>query len=200
MVLREVEPFVSLSSQPSVVPLPLLVVGVAVPFLQASSIQSSIAKDTYFKAIGYEAENGSIKGIGDYVERLSCYMKLYGAIVQTEEVGDFQNLHGIREDWAWLGRFLNSLPANLYTTVALHSFLEMVGFSLYRRYRNQFEKLVNIVARDFVNALKEGGSESWSAKLSKVEMSIQDYIESNQFKKEPNGLQLSGHLVSNHFY
>ncbi|KAL0357843.1 UNVERIFIED_CONTAM: protein GLE1 [Sesamum calycinum] len=156
-------------------------------------------KDAYFKAIGYEEENGKIESIDDYVERLSCYMKLYGAIVQTE-VGGFQNLHGLREGWAWLARFLNSLPANLYTAVALHSFLEMAGFTLYRRYRNQFEKLLHIVARDFLNALKEGGSESWSAKLSKVKMSIRDYIESNQFKKEPEGLQLRGHLESNDFY
>ncbi|KAL0364243.1 UNVERIFIED_CONTAM: protein GLE1 [Sesamum angustifolium] len=156
-------------------------------------------KDAYFKAIGYEEENGKIESIDDYVERLSCYMKLYGAIVQTE-VGGFQNLHGLREGWAWLARFLNSLPANLYTAVALHSFLEMAGFTLYRRYRNQFEKLLHIIARDFLNALKEGGSESWSAKLSKVKMSIRDYIESNQFKKEPKGLQLRGHLESNDFY
>ncbi|KAL0421471.1 UNVERIFIED_CONTAM: protein GLE1 [Sesamum latifolium] len=115
-------------------------------------------KDAYFKAIGYGEENGKIESIDDYVERLSFYMKLYGAIVQ------------------------------------------MAGFTLYRRYRNQFEKLLHIVARDFLNALKEGGSESWSAKLSKVKMSIRAYIESNQFKKEPEGLQLRGHLESNDFY
>ncbi|KAK6139185.1 hypothetical protein DH2020_027064 [Rehmannia glutinosa] len=74
-------------------------------------------KDTYFKAIGYEEDNGKIESIDDYVGRLSCYMKLYGALVQTE-VGGFQNLHGLTEGWAWLARFLNALPANLYTAVA----------------------------------------------------------------------------------
>ncbi|KAG8366005.1 hypothetical protein BUALT_Bualt17G0031100 [Buddleja alternifolia] len=156
-------------------------------------------KDAYFKAIGYEEENGKIESIDTYVERLSCYMKLYGALVQTE-VGGFQNLHGLREGWAWLARFLNALPANLYTAVALHSFLEMAGFALYRRYRNQFEKLLRIIVRDFVSALKEGGSESWSTKMNKVKMSILNYIESNQYKKEPEGWQLRGHLESNDFY
>lgn len=33
----------------------------------------------------------------------------------------------------------------------------MAGFALYRRYRNQFEKLMGIVARDFLTALKEDG-------------------------------------------
>ncbi|KAI3467618.1 hypothetical protein Pfo_024280 [Paulownia fortunei] len=156
-------------------------------------------KDAYFKAIGYKEENGKLESIDDYVERLSCYMKLYGALVQAE-VGGFQNLHGLKEGWAWLARFLNALPANLYSAVALHSFLEMAGFALYRRYKNQFEKLLGIISRDFLNALKEGGSESWSTKLSKVKMSIRNYIESNQFKKEPEGLQLRGHLESNDFY
>ncbi|KAK6159635.1 hypothetical protein DH2020_003016 [Rehmannia glutinosa] len=161
-------------------------------------------KDAYFKAIGYEEDNGKIESIDDYVGRLSCYMKLYGALVQTE-VGGFQNLHGLTEGWAWLARFLNAL-LQIYT-LQLRCILflknfggQMAGFALYRRYRNQFEKLLRIVAHDFLNALKEGGSESWSTKLSKVKMSIRNYIESNQFKKEPEGLQLRGHLESNDFY
>ncbi|GER36515.1 nucleoporin GLE1 [Striga asiatica] len=163
------------------------------------SQESFKTKDAYFETIGYKEENGEMESIDKFVERLECYMRLYGALVQTE-VGGFENLHGLKEGWAWLARVLNSLPANLYTAVALHSFLEMAGFALYRRYRNQFEKLMCIVARDFLNALKEGGSESWSAKVSKVRMSIRNYIESKQFKKEPEGLQLRGHLESNDFY
>ncbi|KAL6529192.1 hypothetical protein OROGR_014815 [Orobanche gracilis] len=163
------------------------------------SEEAYTTKDAYSKAIGYKEEKGKTESTDDYVERLSCYMRLYGALVQAE-VGGFQNLHGLKEGWAWLARLLNALPANLYTAVALHSFLEMAGFALYRRYRNQFEKLMSIVARDFLNALKESGSESWSTKVSKVKMSIKKYIESNQFKSEPEGLQLRGHIESNDFY
>ncbi|CAI9775350.1 unnamed protein product [Fraxinus pennsylvanica] len=123
-------------------------------------------KDAYYKAIGYEEKDGKIESTDSYVERLSSYMKLYGALVQTE-VNGFQNLHGLREGWAWLARFLNALPANLYTAVALQSFLEMAGFALYRRYKTQFEKLLNIIARDFINSLKEGDPEL-NAKLNKL--------------------------------
>ncbi|KAL3635669.1 hypothetical protein CASFOL_020216 [Castilleja foliolosa] len=150
-------------------------------------------KDSYLKAIGYTEENGRIWSTDDYIERLSSYMRLYGALVQAEVPG-FQNLHGLKEGWSWLARFLNAVPANLYSAVALYSFLEMAGYALYQRYRNQFEKLVGIVARDFLSALKEGGSES------RFKMSIQSYIESNQFKKEPEGLQLRGHLLSSHVF
>ncbi|KAH6761123.1 hypothetical protein C2S52_008155 [Perilla frutescens var. hirtella] len=157
------------------------------------------SKGDYFKAIGYKEENGKIESIDDYTERLSRYMKLYGALVQTE-VGGFQNLHGLTEGWAWLARFLNTLPANILTATALDSFLEMAGYTLYCRYKNQFEKLLNIIARDFLNALQEGGLESRSAKLSKVKMSIRNYIESKQYKKKPEGLQLRSHLDSRDYY
>ncbi|XP_057776821.1 mRNA export factor GLE1 isoform X2 [Salvia miltiorrhiza] len=155
-------------------------------------------KDDYFKAIGYMEVDGKIEGLDEYVERLSSYMKLYGALVQTD-VGGFQNLHGTKEGWAWLARFLNTIPANLFTAVALDSFLGMAGYGMYCRYKNQFEKLLSIIAGDFLNALQEGGRESRSAKVSKVKMSIRNYIESKQYMKEPEGLQLRSHLDS-HVY
>ncbi|XP_073037655.1 mRNA export factor GLE1-like [Primulina eburnea] len=156
-------------------------------------------REAYFKAIGYKEIYGKIENTDSYVERLSSIMRLYGALVQTE-IGGFQNLHGLKEGWAWLARFLNSLPANLYTAVALQHFLEMSGYALYRRYRNQFEKLLRIIARDFLKALKEGNSDSVNAKLIKVKTSIINYVESSRFKKEPEGLQLRGHLDSNDFF
>lgn len=45
-------------------------------------------------------------------------------VLQTEVEG-FQNLHGHREGWAWLARFLNAVPANLFTATALQAFLEV---------------------------------------------------------------------------
>ncbi|XP_075504721.1 LOW QUALITY PROTEIN: mRNA export factor GLE1-like [Primulina tabacum] len=156
-------------------------------------------REAYFKAIGYKEIYGKIENTDSYVERLSSIMRLYGALVQTE-IGGFQNLHGLKEGWAWLARFLNSLPANLYTAVALQHFLEMSGYALYRRYRNQFEKLLRIIACDFLKALKEGNSDSVNAKLIKVKTSIINYVESSRFKKEPEGLQLRGHLDSNDFF
>ncbi|KAK3005256.1 hypothetical protein RJ639_017022 [Escallonia herrerae] len=81
-------------------------------------------KEAYYKAIGYQEEDGKIESPNSYVARLSSYMKLYGALVQTEVEG-VQNYHGIKEGWAWLARFLNILPANLYTANALQAFLEV---------------------------------------------------------------------------
>ena len=40
-------------------------------------------KDDYFKAIGYKEVDGKIEHLDEYLERLSSYMKLYGALVQV---------------------------------------------------------------------------------------------------------------------
>ncbi|XP_009629539.1 mRNA export factor GLE1 isoform X1 [Nicotiana tomentosiformis] len=151
-------------------------------------------KEAYYKAIGYAEEDGKIESTDSYVDRLSAYMKLYGALVQTEVEG-CQNLHGLREGWAWIARFLNVLPANLYTAAALQAFLEMAGFALHKRYKTQFRKMLDIIAKDFLTALKDRGD----AKLNKVIVNIRNYIESNQFLKEPEGWRLRSNLESHNF-
>ncbi|XP_076884765.1 mRNA export factor GLE1-like [Bidens hawaiensis] len=152
------------------------------------------SKDAYLRAIGYQEENGKLESTDDYVARLTQHMKLYGALIQTE-VNGIQNLHGIEEGWKWLARFLNSLPANLYTLVALEAFLEVAGFALYRRYKNQFKKLLNIISRDFLKALKE----KEDPKVTKAVMSLESYIQSNNFQKEPEGCRLRDNLLSSDF-
>ncbi|KAK1415752.1 hypothetical protein QVD17_31538 [Tagetes erecta] len=149
------------------------------------------SRDAYFRAIGYQEDDGKLENIDDYLVKLIKYMKLYGALVQTE-VNGIQNLHGIEEGWKWLARFLNALPANLYTLVALEAFLEVAGFALYRRYKNQFKKLLNIISRDFLKALKE----NQDSKVTKVVMNLETYIQSNKFQNEPEGWRLRDHLSS----
>lgn len=151
-------------------------------------------KEAYYKAIGYAEEDGKIESTDSYVDRLSAYMKLYGALVQTEVEG-CQNLHGLREGWAWIARFLNVFPANLYTAAALQAFLEMAGFALHKRYKTQFRKLLDIIGNDFLPALKDRGD----AKLMKVIVNLQSYIESNQFLNEPEGWRLRSSLESHNF-
>ncbi|CAK7332495.1 unnamed protein product [Dovyalis caffra] len=61
------------------------------------------SKEAYYKHIGHREDDGKIENVKDYLKRLESYMKLYGALVQTEVQG-FQNIHGPKEGWAWLAR------------------------------------------------------------------------------------------------
>ncbi|CAH9083655.1 unnamed protein product [Cuscuta epithymum] len=145
-------------------------------------------KKAYCKAIGYQ--DGEIETDSSYLHRLCAFMKLYGAIVQTEVEG-FQNMHGHREGWAWLARLLNAVPANLYTAAALKAFLEVAGFVLHRKYKHHFEKLLNILTRDFLKALDEG------LQSHIVVTELRSYVESKRYLSEPEGRHLTDHLLSN---
>ncbi|CAI9093056.1 OLC1v1028462C1 [Oldenlandia corymbosa var. corymbosa] len=146
--------------------------------------------EEYYNAIGFEQEeDGKIESVDSFIGRMTSCMKLYGAIVQTE-VRRFQNLHGIEEGWAWLARFLNALPPNSYTAVALYSFIEMAGYALYKRFRNQFMKVLQIIERDYLDVLPE------DLKSTTAMHNFRDYLRSKQFLNEPEERQLKTEVLS----
>ncbi|XP_074295789.1 mRNA export factor GLE1 isoform X2 [Silene latifolia] len=148
-------------------------------------------KQRYFKAIGFREEDGNLETMDQYLERLRSYMKLYGALVQTEAQG-VQNVHGLEEGWTWLARFLNALPANLFTAVALEAFLRMAGFALHKKYKDQFRKILTAISREFVHKLKA----SANPRINSVVTRLEEYIDSNRFLEEPEGWCLKTTLLS----
>lgn len=154
--------------------------------------KSGLNEEAYQKALGYrEEEDGKIESKEQYLSRLESFMKLYGALVQTD-IDGVRNLHGIEEGWAWLARLLNSLPANLYTAVAVNAFLKMAGFKLYRKFKSQFVKILNLISTNFVGVLEQRGHQD----LAKVIMEIKLYINNKQYLKEPEGWQMQTSLLS----
>ncbi|KAJ6321435.1 hypothetical protein OIU77_011499 [Salix suchowensis] len=153
------------------------------------------SKEAYYKDIGHREDDGKLESEKDYLKRLESYMKLYGALVQTEVQG-VPNIHGPKEGWAWLARFLNVLPANMYTAVALNAFLQTAGFALFRKYKSQFTKMLLIILNDFLKALRERED----SELNPIILEIQSYIEDNKFRQEPEGRSLQGQLLSSRVY
>ena len=51
-------------------------------------------------------------------------------LLSQTQVPGIQNPHGLKEGWAWLSRFLNNLPANRTTAVALHAFLKVLAYTI----------------------------------------------------------------------
>ncbi|CAJ1853956.1 unnamed protein product [Sphenostylis stenocarpa] len=149
------------------------------------------SKEAYFRSIGYREEDGKMESTEDYLKRLESYMKVYGALVQTETT-NVRNFHGLQEGWAWLARFLNALPANQYTAVSLNAFLQMAGFALFKRYKSQFLKMLNVVYEHFLVDLKSRNI----PELTKTITEIQTYIEDKKFLQEPEGRSLQSNLLS----
>ncbi|KAJ8533860.1 hypothetical protein K7X08_007184 [Anisodus acutangulus] len=113
-------------------------------------------------------------------------------LAHQTEVEGCQNLHGLREGWAWIAIVLNVFPANLYTAAALLAFLEIAGFALHKRYKTQFRKLLDIIVKEFLTAFKDRGNE----KLMKLTENLLSYIELNEFLNEPQGWRLRSSLDS----
>ncbi|KAJ0974134.1 hypothetical protein J5N97_016099 [Dioscorea zingiberensis] len=152
--------------------------------------ESTSKSNDYLKMIGYHEKDGCIESSDSYLKRVRCYMKLYAAIIQTE-VRDITNPHSLKEGWAWISRFLNNLPANRSTAVALHAFLMMAGFALFRRYGSQFRKILNFISDDFLPALEKMDD------AGAVFVELEGYIQSKAYLREPEGRSLkSGHLFS----
>lgn len=149
------------------------------------------SKEAYLRSIGYREDNGKLESTEDYLKRLESYMKVYGALVQTE-IPNIQNPHGLQEGWAWLARLLNSLPANQYTAVSLNAFLQMAGFALFKRYKSQFLKMLNVISDKFLVDLKSHNIPD-SAKTTAY---MQAYIEDKQFLQVPEGRNLQSNTLS----
>lgn len=149
------------------------------------------SKEAYFRSIGYREDSEKLESTEDYLKRLESYMKLYGALVQTE-IPNIRNLHGLQEGWAWLARFLNSMPANLYTAVSLDTFLQMAGFALFKRYKSQFLKMLNVISDKFLVDLKSHNA----PESTKIVANIQAYIEDRKFRQVPEGRNMQSDTLS----
>lgn len=149
----------------------------------------------YWKMIGYQEENNKMESSDSYLKRMQPYMKLYGALIQTEIQG-IRNPHGLDQGWAWLAMFLNALPPNRSTAFALDAFLRMAGFALFRRYKSQFMKMLNVISHSYLPALKKRDDQ----KLGEIVNRLEGYLGDKAYQKEPEGWRLEeGYLLSEEF-
>ncbi|CAM0945412.1 unnamed protein product [Alopecurus aequalis] len=145
----------------------------------------------YFRLIGYQEEDGKLQSTEAYLVNVVAYVKLYAAMIQTEIKG-VRHPHGLAEGWKWLAMFLNTLPAITATASALHAFLKMAGFALYKKYGSQFMKLLDVISRQFIPALKEQGSKVQPEAINNLE----NYLKDKKHLEEPEGQYLAQQLLS----
>ena len=68
----------------------------------------------------------------------------------------------------------------------------MAGFALFRKYKSQFMKVLNIISENFLNALRT----QEDPELRPISAEIQSYLEDKKFLQEPEGRALQGSLLS----
>lgn len=68
----------------------------------------------------------------------------------------------------------------------------MTGFALFKRYKSQFLKMLNVISENFLVDLKSRNV----PELAKTIADIQAYIEEKKFLQEPEGRSLQSDLLS----
>ncbi|CAL4886913.1 unnamed protein product [Urochloa decumbens] len=149
----------------------------------------------YYRLIGYQEENGQLESTESYLTYVVAYVKLYAAMIQTEIKG-VRHPHGLAEGWKWLALFLNALPATTATACALHAFLKMAGFALHKKYGSQFLKILDVISRCFLPALKDQGNKMQSEAVN----NLQNYLNDKIYLQEPEGQYLVQQLLSKELF
>lgn len=141
----------------------------------------------YYKALGYREEDGKLESTDDYVARQAAYMTFYGAMIQTDVAGG-KNPHGLAAGWAWVARFLNSIPADRNTASALEAFLKMAGFRLYQVYPKPFMRIMQAIVTEYIENLKKTGDGDARAVVSRLEtfLHLQKYLQEPEGRKMPD--------------
>uniref|UniRef100_A0ACD6A0R7 Uncharacterized protein n=1 Tax=Avena sativa TaxID=4498 RepID=A0ACD6A0R7_AVESA len=155
------------------------------------AVNAQVRNTDYYRLIGYQEEDGKLQSTEAYLVNVVAYVKLYAAMIQTEIKGVW-HLHGLAEGWKWLAMFLNTLPAITATAFALHAFLKMAGFALHKKYGSQFMKILDVISRQFIPALKEQGSKVQPEAISNLE----NYLKDKKHLEEPEGQYLAQQLLS----
>ncbi|ONM10668.1 Protein GLE1 [Zea mays] len=112
------------------------------------------------------------------------------------EIKGVRHPHGLAEGWKWLAMFLNSLPATTATACALHAFLKMAGFALHKKYGSQFMKILYVISRYFLPALKEQGNKMQAEAVN----NLQNYLNDKIYLEEPEGQYLVQQLLSKELF
>ncbi|GJD07659.1 Nucleoporin GLE1 [Galdieria sulphuraria] len=120
-----------------------------------------------------------------FYERMSGYLALHAAVIQTEIPSLANNLFGIDSGWTWLARVVNMKPRR-FTAFVLISFLEIAGYALNKHYGRQFEKLLRLIQGHILPNLPSNAPPGPTARLQSF---IEDFY-NNKTIKEPQGRQL----------
>uniref|UniRef100_A0A2R5L934 mRNA export factor GLE1 n=1 Tax=Ornithodoros turicata TaxID=34597 RepID=A0A2R5L934_9ACAR len=118
---------------------------------------------------GYKInEDGTVETDAKYQRRISGFVRLYAAIVQTKAPEFCKGSHplGVNHGWKFLACTLNMQPQQpALVASVLFNFLEVAGWAIGQAYGRQFIKLLHVLAKDYFPLLREGGTSGPVARL-----------------------------------
>eukprot|EP00871_Galdieria_phlegrea_P002767 jgi/Galph1/3491/GphlegSOOS_G2138.1 len=150
-----------------------------IPAYAVRSKEESV--ETFWQTMGWK----QAETVDRFFERMSGYISLFAAVLQTQLPSLAINLFGLESAWTWLARVLNMKPRR-FTAFILISFLDIAGYALWRKYSKQFDKMLRLIHDYVLPHLPKTTSPGPTARLQSY---IVDYF-TNRTIKEPQGRQL----------
>ncbi|KAJ1899348.1 Nuclear pore complex nucleoporin component [Coemansia sp. IMI 209127] len=143
--------------------------------------------EEYLRSIGYkEKEEDELETDIIYVERMAGIVALFSAIVQTTDASGVANAQKrplpISFGWTWLARMVNLRPRAI-SPLLVHTFLSIAGPSMAAAYGRQFGKLLDVLAGEWINEIKDSKDPVAVAATSNLCGFIDDYRKTGKFKE-----------------
>ncbi|KAJ2662914.1 hypothetical protein IWW48_001622 [Coemansia sp. RSA 1200] len=143
--------------------------------------------EAYLRSIGYkEKDDDELETEGIYVERMAGMVALFAAIVQTTDVSGIAEAQkhplSIHLGWTWLARMVNLRPRTI-SPLLVHTFLSIAGPSMLGAYGNQFRKLLDILASEWLAEIKLSKDPVAVAATSNLSGFLDGYKKTGVFKE-----------------
>lgn len=105
----------------------------------------------YYKSLGYKYDEDIIEKQDKFLKRMSGFMRLYAAVIQSPLPPGCKgpHPHGMEWGWRWLAHMLNLEPRQDITATLLFDFLEVAGHALQKTYGKQFQKMLHALCKYF---------------------------------------------------
>ncbi|CAH0480773.1 unnamed protein product [Peronospora belbahrii] len=149
------------------------------------------------KAVGESSDPDGLEHVTEYTRRMTMIAAVLAAVRQTAPWDGSPCPPGLDlgDCWSWLARLLNE-PPHLMTGALILTILEVAGFELLRKYKKQFHKLLELIARDVCPRLSKNAKTGAANAAGQLEMFINQYHANRCMLNEPDGRKLEETKIS----
>lgn len=143
------------------------------------------------KAVGETSDPDQLEHVTVYAKRMTMIVAVLAAVMQTSPYDSSPQPAGlgIGDCWVWMARLVNETP-HLMTGPLLLTILEVAGFELLRQYKNQFHKLLVLIAREVCPQLSKDAKTGAANAAGQLEILISQYQANGCRLNEPDGRKL----------
>lgn len=143
------------------------------------------------KAIGDTSDKDGLEHVTVYTKRMTMIVAVLAAVMQTSPYDNSPQPAGlsIGDCWVWMARLVNETP-HLMTGSLLLTILEVAGFELLRHYKNQFHKLLVLIAREVCPRLSKDAKTGAANAAGQLEIFVSQYQANGCRLNEPDGRKL----------